>query len=60
MNGAEIIIRPTLIEPAVMSGMWELQNRAHAMFNQVYVVAPNLGPDIQEDGGVVDYSAVSR
>ncbi len=54
MNGAEIIIRPTLIEPAVMNGMWELQNRAHAMFNQCYVVAPNLGPDIQEDGGVVD------
>ncbi len=54
MNGAEIIIRPTLIEPAVMTGMWELQNRAHAMFNQCYVVAPNLGPDIQEDGGVVD------
>jgi len=54
MNGAEIIIRPTLIEPAVMTGMWEIQNRAHAMFNQVYVVAPNLGPTIQDDGGVVD------
>jgi predicted amidohydrolase len=54
MNGAEIIIRPTLIEPAVMTGMWELQNRAHAMFNQVYVIAPNLGPDIQKDGGIVD------
>ncbi len=54
MNGAEIVIRPTLIEPAVMSGAWELQNRAHALFNQVYVVAPNLGPDIQKDGGVVD------
>ncbi len=54
MNGAEIIIRPTLIEPAVMNGNWELQNRAHAMFNQCFVVAPNLGPDIQEDGGVVD------
>ena len=36
MNGAEIIIRPTLIEPAVMNGMWELQNRAHAVFNQVF------------------------
>jgi hypothetical protein len=24
------------------------------MFNQCYVVAPNLGPDIQEDGGIVD------
>jgi predicted amidohydrolase len=54
MNGAEIIIRPTLSEPAIMSGMWELQNRAHAMFNQVYIVAPNLGPEIQKDGGVVD------
>jgi predicted amidohydrolase len=54
MNGAEIIIRPTLIEPSVMTGMWELQNRAHALFNQVYVIAPNLGPDIQKDGGVVD------
>jgi predicted amidohydrolase len=54
MNGAEIVIRPTLIEPAIMSGMWELQNRAHAMFNQVYIVAPNLGPEIQKDGGVID------
>jgi len=54
LNGAEIIIRPTLIEPAIMTGMWELQNRAHAMFNQVYVVAPNLGPEIQKDGGIID------
>jgi predicted amidohydrolase len=54
MNGAEIIIRPTLIEPSVMNGMWELQNRAHAMFNQVYVVSPNLGPEIREDGGTQD------
>ena len=54
MNGAAIIIRPTLIEPAVMNGMWELQNRAHAMFNQVYVVAPNLGPEILKDGGIQD------
>jgi predicted amidohydrolase len=54
MNGAEIIIRPTLIEPFIMTGMWELQNRAHAVFNQVYVVAPNLGQEIQKDGGIVD------
>lgn len=54
MNGAEIIIRPTLIEPAIMNGAWELQNRAHALFNQVYVVAPNLGPEIQKDGGIID------
>ena len=54
MNGAEIIIRPTLIEPAVMTGMWELQNRAHAMFNAAYVVAPNLGPEVGPDGGMQD------
>jgi predicted amidohydrolase len=54
LNGAEIIIRPTLIEPSVMAGMWELQNRAHAMFNQVYVVSPNLGPEIRADGGIQD------
>jgi len=54
MNGAEIIIRPTLIEPAVMTGMWELQNRAHAMFNQAWVVAPNLGPEVKPDGSMQD------
>jgi predicted amidohydrolase len=54
MNGAEIIIRPTLIEPAVMTGMWELQNRAHAMFNQAWVVAPNLGPEVRPDGSMQD------
>jgi predicted amidohydrolase len=50
LNGAEIIIRPTLI----VNGMGELQNRAHAMFNQVFVVAPNLGPEIRKDGGIQD------
>jgi predicted amidohydrolase len=54
MNGAEIIIRPTLIEPAIMHGHWELQNRAHAMFNQAYVVAPNLGPEVRPDGSMQD------
>ncbi|MFC9335412.1 nitrilase-related carbon-nitrogen hydrolase [Arthrobacter sp. NPDC057009] len=54
MNGAEIIIRGTLIEPAVQNGMWELQNRAHAMFNSAYVVAPNLGPEVRDDGSMQD------
>jgi predicted amidohydrolase len=54
MNGAEIMIRSTLIEPQVMLGMWELQNRAHAMFNQMIVVAPNLGPQVGKDGGFYD------
>ncbi|ABK03308.1 Nitrilase/cyanide hydratase and apolipoprotein N-acyltransferase [Arthrobacter sp. FB24] len=54
MNGAEIIIRGTLIEPAVQNGMWELQNRAHAMFNSAYIVAPNLGPEVRDDGSMQD------
>lgn len=54
MNGAEIIIRATLIEPQTSSGMWELQNRAHAMFNQVVVVAPNLGPQVDDYGQPYD------
>jgi predicted amidohydrolase len=54
MNGAEIMIRATLIEPQVMQGMWELQNRAHAMFNQMIVISPNLGPQVGPDGGFFD------
>jgi predicted amidohydrolase len=54
MNGAEILIRATLIEPQTSNGMWELQNRAHAMFNQVYVVAPNFGPQADRAGNLYD------
>ena len=54
MNGCEIMIRATLIEPQVTQGMWEISNRAHAMFNQMIVVAPNLGPQIGKDGGSFD------
>jgi predicted amidohydrolase len=54
MNGAEIIIRATLIDPQVSNGMWELQNRSHAMFNQVFVVAPNLGPQVDSTGHLYD------
>ena len=43
MDGGEIIIRGTLIEPQVMLGMWELQNRAHAMFNQREVAGTPTG-----------------
>jgi predicted amidohydrolase len=54
MNGAEIIIRATLIDPQVSNGMWEIQNRAHAMFNQVYVISPNLGPQMDDNGHMYD------
>jgi predicted amidohydrolase len=41
MNGAEIIYRPSYPEPYVSNGLWEVQNRARALDNTVYVVAPN-------------------
>ena len=41
MNGAEIIYRPSYPEPYVSNGLWEVQNRARALDNTCYVVAPN-------------------
>ena len=51
MNGAEILVHHTYQEPFVSNGTWELQNRAHAMFNNAYVIAPNVGPFYAEEGG---------
>jgi len=44
MNGAEVIYRCSYAEPWVGRGAWELQNRARALDNTCYVVAPNIGP----------------
>jgi predicted amidohydrolase len=41
MNGAEIFYRPSYPEPYVSNGLWEVQNRARAMDNTCYVIAPN-------------------
>jgi predicted amidohydrolase len=41
MNGAEIIYRPSYPEPYVGNGLWEIQNRARALDNTVYVISPN-------------------
>jgi predicted amidohydrolase len=41
MNGAEVLYRPAYPEPYVSNGMWEIQNRARALDNTCYVVAPN-------------------
>ncbi len=44
MNGAEVVYRPSMSQPMTGNGTWEIQNRAHAVFNNVYVIAPNIGP----------------
>lgn len=41
MNGAELIYRPSYPEPYVSNGLWEVQNRARALDNTCYVIAPN-------------------
>ena len=67
VNGAEVLYRPAYPEPYVANGLWEVQNRARALDNTCYVVAPNpanyfLMPDstdaIDTFGGqsmIVDY-----
>ena len=71
-NGAEVVYRPSEAVPMTQAGSeaggtWLLQNRAHAHFNSLYMVCPNVGPvyvhpkmdqpyDIGGGGGhVVDY-----
>lgn len=49
MNGAEIIYRPTFpgpwaAQPYGSEGYFALQNRARALDNTCYVIAPNMGP----------------
>lgn len=43
MNGAEVVYRGPYPAPGVMSGMFEVQNRARALDNNFYVIAMNLG-----------------
>jgi predicted amidohydrolase len=45
VNSAEIIYRPAYPESWVGPGsdMWTVQNRAHAIRNTCYCIAPNLG-----------------
>lgn len=48
LNGAEVVYRPSEAVPMTQvgepGGTWLLQNRAHAHFNNVYMVCPNVGP----------------
>jgi beta-ureidopropionase len=48
-NGAEVVYRPSEAVPMTQTGpdaggTWLLQNRAHAHFNSLYMVCPNIGP----------------
>ena len=43
LNGAEILYRSALPEPWVSREIYETQNRARAMDNTCYMVAPNTG-----------------
>lgn len=46
LNGAEVLIRPTAFpEPITYEpkNLWEIENRARAIENLAYVVAPNTG-----------------
>jgi predicted amidohydrolase len=43
MNGAEVIYRPSYPHPHTQNEFWEIQNRARALDNNVYIVAPNTG-----------------
>ncbi len=67
LNGAEIVYRASLPAPMTQNDMFEISNRARALENNMYVIAPNIGgyhlyPDeetpIDAGGGnsmIVDY-----
>jgi predicted amidohydrolase len=50
MNGAEVVYRPSM--PTCFSGndIFEISNRARALENNFYVVAPNIGPTTAKVG----------
>ena len=43
MNGAEVVYRASIPHPAASNDYFEIQNRARALDNNMYVVAPNMG-----------------
>lgn len=60
MNGAEIIYRPTSMENKVSFGIWEVQNRARAIDNNCYVIAPNTGHHYIDDQKTKGYFTGGR
>jgi predicted amidohydrolase len=43
MNGAEIVYRASIPHPAASNDYYEIQTRARALDNNMYVMAPNMG-----------------
>lgn len=43
LNGAEVVYRASYPHPATGNEMFEIQSRARALDNNLYIVAPNLG-----------------
>jgi len=43
MNGAEIVYRASIPHPAASNDYFEIQTRARALDNNMYVIAPNMG-----------------
>ena len=43
LNGAEVVYRGSYPHPATGNGFFEIQSRARALDNNMYVIAPNLG-----------------
>ena len=43
MNGAEVVYRASIPHPAASNDYFEIQNRARALDNNMYLVAPNMG-----------------
>jgi predicted amidohydrolase len=48
--GAEVIVKMAWAEPCIMDGYWEVINRARALDNVCYIVAPNFGPYFTHPG----------
>ena len=43
MNGAEVVYRASYPHPATGNDIFEIQSRARALDNNMYLVAPNMG-----------------
>jgi predicted amidohydrolase len=50
MNGAEVVYRASYPHPHTGNEAFEIQNRARALDNNLYIVAPNLGTYYLEQG----------